>query len=347
MCVNTCGGVSARPGRGRNPQSGQLLPLLFENRDHDHVKQRLLVVHGRERAGEAERPAQLSGAVRSKPCPAGGGIGTGLSDMGATGHGARAATTTTPRLCRHLASHGTPTSDSPNCATPEQAAASRSGDDSPGRLMRRSLLDRSACTSPFRRESAPGERRVATVPSALSRLTAKGIEVTIETGAGTGAFLDDAAYEAAGARVAPDLSATLAGTDVTCKVQPPTPEEAGLLPEGSALVCPPPARHPPATRSSAARPAHLRLQPRPAPPHQPGPVDGRAFLPGDGDGLSGGLLAAERLPRFFPMFMTAAGTVPPAKVLVLGAGVAGLQAIATARRLGAVVRASTSDLPPR
>ncbi|MGC9960292.1 MAG: Re/Si-specific NAD(P)(+) transhydrogenase subunit alpha [Acidimicrobiales bacterium] len=189
------------------------------------------------------------------------------------------------------------------------------------------------------RESVPGERRVATVPSAIARLKAKGIDVTIETGAGAGALFDDAAYVAAGATVAPDLDATFAGTDVIAKVQAPTPEEAGHFPEGSALVCLlQPASHLPLVRVLLARRISafsLDLLPRISRAQAMDALSSQATV----GGYRAGLLAAERLPRFFPMFMTAAGTVPPAKVLVLGAGVAGLQAIATARRLGAIVRA--------
>jgi NAD(P) transhydrogenase subunit alpha len=170
-------------------------------------------------------------------------------------------------------------------------------------------------------------------------LLAKGIDVTIETGAGDGALFADEAYEAAGATIAPDVDATYAGADVVCKVQAPTIAEAGHLPEGSALIC----MLQPAANLELVKVLQTRrigafsldLLPRISRAQAMDALSSQATV----TGYRGGLIAADRLPRFFPMFMTAAGTVPPAKVLVLGAGVAGLQAIATARRLGAVVRA--------
>jgi NAD(P) transhydrogenase subunit alpha len=189
------------------------------------------------------------------------------------------------------------------------------------------------------RESAPGERRVAAVPEVLGRLSAASIDVTIEAGAGAGALHADDAYVAAGAAIAPDWSTLFDGADVTCKVQAPTVEEAGRLPEGSALVCLlQPAADLEMIKVLVARRIgafSLDLLPRISRAQGMDALSSQATV----TGYRGALIAAERLPRFFPMFMTAAGTVPPAKVLVLGAGVAGLQAIATARRLGAVVRA--------
>jgi H+-translocating NAD(P) transhydrogenase subunit alpha len=189
------------------------------------------------------------------------------------------------------------------------------------------------------RESAPGERRVATVPAVISRLLAKDIQVTVETGAGAGALFDDEAYVAAGATVAPDQTTLFGGADVICKVQAPTPEEAERLPEGCAVVSLlQPAVNLELVKVLVARRIgafSLDLLPRISRAQSMDALSSQATV----TGYRAGLIAADRLPRFFPMFMTAAGTVPPAKVLVLGAGVAGLQAIATARRLGAVVRA--------
>jgi H+-translocating NAD(P) transhydrogenase subunit alpha len=189
------------------------------------------------------------------------------------------------------------------------------------------------------RESAPGERRVAVVPEVLGRLAAAAIDVTVESGAGTGALHADDAYTAAGATVAPDWSTLFDGAAVVCKVQAPSADEAARLPEGSALVC----LMQPATDLEMVKVLVTRrigafsldLLPRISRAQGMDALSSQATV----TGYKGALIAAERLPRFFPMFMTAAGTVPPAKVLVLGAGVAGLQAIATARRLGAVVRA--------
>ncbi|HXY44707.1 MAG TPA: Re/Si-specific NAD(P)(+) transhydrogenase subunit alpha [Acidimicrobiales bacterium] len=189
------------------------------------------------------------------------------------------------------------------------------------------------------RESAPGERRVAAVPDVLPRLEAKGIDVTIEAGAGAGALFSDDDYVAAGATIAPDHGALFRRADVICKVQAPTVEEARHLPEGSALICLlQPASNLELVKVLVTRGIgafSLDLLPRISRAQAMDALSSQATV----TGYRGGLIAADRLPRFFPMFMTAAGTVPPAKVLVLGAGVAGLQAIATARRLGAVVRA--------
>jgi NAD(P) transhydrogenase subunit alpha len=189
------------------------------------------------------------------------------------------------------------------------------------------------------RESAPGERRVAAVPDTLRRLQAKDIDVAIEAGAGAGALFDDDSYRAGGATIAKDQNDLFAGADVVAKVQAPSVEEAGRLPEGSALVCLlQPATNLEAIRVLVARRIgafSLDLLPRISRAQAMDALSSQATV----TGYRGALIAADRLPRFFPMFMTAAGTVPPAKVLVLGAGVAGLQAIATARRLGAVVRA--------
>ncbi|MGA2209958.1 MAG: Re/Si-specific NAD(P)(+) transhydrogenase subunit alpha [Acidimicrobiales bacterium] len=189
------------------------------------------------------------------------------------------------------------------------------------------------------RESAPGERRVAAVPETVKRLQPSGIEVTIEAGAGEGALFDDALYADAGAAVAASKDALYADVDVVCKVQAPSLEEAALLPEGSNLICLlQPASNLEVVRVLASRRIGafaLDLLPRISRAQAMDALSSQATV----TGYRGGLIAAERLPRFFPMFMTAAGTVPPAKVLVLGAGVAGLQAIATTRRLGAVVRA--------
>ncbi len=189
------------------------------------------------------------------------------------------------------------------------------------------------------RETTPGERRVATVPEAIARLAAKDIKVTIESGAGLGALYDDESYLAAGATVAPDADVLYGTADVVCKVQPPTLGEAERLREDSALLCMlQPASNLDLVQVLVRRRImafSLDLLPRISRAQAMDALSSQATV----TGYCGALFAASRLHRFFPMFMTAAGTVPPAKVLVLGAGVAGLQAIATARRLGAVVRA--------
>jgi NAD(P) transhydrogenase subunit alpha len=189
------------------------------------------------------------------------------------------------------------------------------------------------------RESLPGELRVAVVPEVLGRLQAAGIDVTVESGAGAGALYTDDAYVAAGATIAPDWGTLFEGAAIVCKVRAPSDEEAARLPEGSGLICMlQPAADLELIKVLVARRIgafSLDLLPRISRAQAMDALSSQATV----TGYRAGLIAADRLPRFFPMFMTAAGTVPPAKVLVLGAGVAGLQAIATARRLGAVVRA--------
>jgi len=184
------------------------------------------------------------------------------------------------------------------------------------------------------KERAAGERRVALVPELAGRLAASGFEVLVERGAGEAASFPDAAYEEAGARVADDVYGEV---DAVVKVQSPSEEEAARLREGQVLVgFLQPLTDPEGIARLAARgvtafamesiPRITRAQPMDA-------LSSQATV----SGYKATLIAAERLPKFFPMLMTAAGTVAPAKVLVLGAGVAGLQAVATARRLGAVV----------
>ena len=184
------------------------------------------------------------------------------------------------------------------------------------------------------KETAPGERRVALVPDVVSRLTGSGFDVLIEKGAGEAASFPDASYSEAGATL---VDGVLGQAEGIVKVQKPSAEEAGKLRQGDVLI----GFLEPLTDEEGVRrladagvvafamesiPRITRAQPMDA-------LSSQATV----SGYKGALLAAERLPKFFPMLTTAAGTVPPAKVLVLGAGVAGLQAIATARRLGAVV----------
>ncbi|MGH2840648.1 MAG: Re/Si-specific NAD(P)(+) transhydrogenase subunit alpha [Gaiellaceae bacterium] len=183
-------------------------------------------------------------------------------------------------------------------------------------------------------ETAPGERRVALVPDVASRLVGAGFTVAVERGAGTSAGFDDAEYEAAGASI---VDAVLGQAEAIVMVQKPSAEEIGKLRSGDVLV----AFLQPLTDPEGIE--RLRTQgvvafamesiPRIT---RAQPMDALSSQATVG-GYKAVLLAAERLPKFFPMLTTAAGTVPPAKVLVLGAGVAGLQALATARRLGAVV----------
>jgi NAD(P) transhydrogenase subunit alpha len=186
-------------------------------------------------------------------------------------------------------------------------------------------------------EILAGERRVAMVPEVLGKLVEAGFEVAVQAGAGRHAFVGDDAYRAAGAVIAD--GDVLAGADVVLSVQPLTAEQVGRLPAGAVTIGFLPAGQQ-LDVVAALRDAHvtsfaLELVPRISRAQTMDALSSQALVAG----YRGTLVAAERLPRFFPMFMTAAGTVAPARVLVLGAGVAGLQAISTARRLGAVVEA--------
>ena len=183
------------------------------------------------------------------------------------------------------------------------------------------------------KELEPDERRVALVPETASRLVAAGFEIAVERGAGAAASFPDETYSDAGAEVVGDAY----GTDGVVKVRKPNAEEVGRLRDGQLLIG---FLEPLTDVEGISRlsergvvafamesiPRITRAQPMDA-------LSSQSTV----SGYKAVVLAAERLPRFFPMLMTAAGTVAPAKVLVLGAGVAGLQAIATAHRLGAVV----------
>jgi len=188
-------------------------------------------------------------------------------------------------------------------------------------------------------ESFAGERRVALIPEVAAKLAATGIEVAVQAGAGVAAHFPDAGYAEKGVTVAADRASLLSGAEVVAKVQPPTVEEVDALAPGTSTVSfLAPSNNLDVILALAAKKAtaySLELVPRISRAQSMDALSSQATV----SGYLAGLAAAERLPKFFPMFMTAAGTVPPAKVLVLGAGVAGLQAIATARRLGAQVRA--------
>jgi len=187
-------------------------------------------------------------------------------------------------------------------------------------------------------ETTPGERRVALVPSVVPKMTVLGAEVAMQTGAGAAAWFPDEAYAAAGVTLL-DAATLFATSGFICKVQPPTLEQVGLMSEGSGVV----SYLQPAADLDLVRAFvnhrisafSLDLLPRISRAQSMDVLSSQALV----SGYRAVLLAAEKLPKFFPLYMTAAGTVPPAKVFVLGAGVAGLQAIATARRLGAMVRA--------
>ena len=189
------------------------------------------------------------------------------------------------------------------------------------------------------RERTPEEKRVALVPDTATKLAAAKLEVSVEAGAGSGAFISDDAYRQAGASVAADEAALLKDADVVLKVQAPSDAEIELLKKGAVLISfLQPATQAATVKALAARGVtafSLELLPRISRAQSMDALSSQASAAG----YKAVLMAAERLGKLFPMMMTAAGTIAPARVLVMGAGVAGLQAIATARRLGAVVSA--------
>lgn len=193
------------------------------------------------------------------------------------------------------------------------------------------------------RETAPGERRVAIVPSDVQRLAAIGATVAIGEGAGHAAGYTDDDYRAAGAQVG-DISGHLSESALAVKVQAPTVEEVDRLPAKSALLSfLAPAAHLDVVarlRDRGLTVLSFDLVPRTSRAQALDALSSQASAAG----YQAAVLAANRLGRMMPMLMTAAGTIPPAKVFVLGAGVAGLQAIATAKRLGASV--SAYDIRP-
>lgn len=188
-------------------------------------------------------------------------------------------------------------------------------------------------------ETRPGERRVALVPDVVKKLVGAGWDVSIQSGAGVAAAFSDDAYKEAGATVAPDVASALSGAGLVVRINAPTAEEVAALPQGVALLSFfGVGQSEDALRALAAKGATIfsfDLLPRISRAQSMDALSSQATV----SGYRAGLAAAENLAKFFPMFMTAAGTVPPAKVLVMGVGVAGLQSIATARRLGAVVKA--------
>ncbi|HYL40183.1 MAG TPA: hypothetical protein VET90_02640, partial [Candidatus Binatus sp.] len=189
------------------------------------------------------------------------------------------------------------------------------------------------------RETAPGERRVALVPEALGKLQAAGLEVLVEQGAGTGALIPDGAFTDAGATVV-STEDLYRQADVIARVQKPSPEEAARLRSGQAVIGLLQPLLDPAlmqTLASAAVTA-ISLDAIPRTLSRAQTMDALSSQANVG-GYKAVILGANAFGRYFPLLTTAAGTAKPANVLILGIGVAGLQAIGTARRLGAVVKA--------
>ncbi len=189
------------------------------------------------------------------------------------------------------------------------------------------------------KESAPGETRVALLPESLKSLLAQDIAVRVEAGAGVAAGASDAAYTAVGATVTADRAQILADADLLPMVNAPNAADQARLKPGTVVIgFLKPLDAIGELTTAIARPVTLfsmELVPRISRAQSMDALSSMATVAGYKAVIS----AADRLPRLFPMLMTAAGTIPPARVFVIGAGVAGLQAIATARRLGAVVEA--------
>jgi NAD(P) transhydrogenase subunit alpha len=189
------------------------------------------------------------------------------------------------------------------------------------------------------KEILPGENRVALVPAAISALSKAGLDVLVESGAGAGCFHADKEYEEAGAKIAQSTDELYLSGDIVFKVRPPEPSEVAKMKEGAALICLMDAffkldlMQQLADRNISG--FGLEFVPRITRAQSMDVLSSMAAIAG----YRAVIDAADLLPKYFPMLMTSAGTITPAKVFVIGAGVAGLMAIATAKRLGAVVEA--------
>jgi NAD(P) transhydrogenase subunit alpha len=188
------------------------------------------------------------------------------------------------------------------------------------------------------------ETRVAATPETVKRLIGLGLTVAVEAGAGSAAAIPDAEFSNAGAEIVPDAAAALAGVGLVFAVQMPLPEQISLIPRGALLICIANAFADTAVVSALAEAGidcvAMELLPRITRAQAMDVLSSQA----NQAGYRAVIEAADAFPRGFPMMMTAAGTVPPARLFVIGAGVAGLQAIATARRLGGIV--SATDVRP-
>jgi NAD(P) transhydrogenase subunit alpha len=190
-------------------------------------------------------------------------------------------------------------------------------------------------------ETVEGEKRVALVPEVVKQLSGKGFKIVVQSRAGIGAGFQDQDYEQSGATIAASASEAIASADVVLKVVGPTDSDSSLveLKSGQSLIA---FLFPGSNMSATSRLAKqgvssyaMELIPRITRAQSMDALSSMSTIAG----YKGALMAANSLGKFFPMFMTAAGTLPPARALVIGAGVAGLQAIATCRRLGAIVEA--------
>jgi NAD(P) transhydrogenase subunit alpha len=189
------------------------------------------------------------------------------------------------------------------------------------------------------KETAPGERRVALVPESVARLTAAGLEVLIESGAGSGALIPDQAYTEAGAKVVSSVD-LYGDSDVVLRVQKPGPSEVKVMRKGQVVIGLLQPLIDPKTASALADKGvtAISLDAIPRTLSRAQSMDALSSQANVG-GYKAVLIATNAFGRYFPLLTTAAGTAKPANVLILGIGVAGLQAIGTARRLGAIVKA--------
>jgi NAD(P) transhydrogenase subunit alpha len=190
------------------------------------------------------------------------------------------------------------------------------------------------------RETAPGETRVALTPQAITALIADGVQVVVQSGAGDASFIGDEAFREAGATIVPDAAALYGDADVVVRVGRPSDEETGMLRKGAIVIgtlgtlsSPEVARR---LAENGVTAISMDSIPRITRAQSMDTLSSQATV----GGYKAVLIAAERLPKFMPLLTTAAGTVRPARGIVMGAGVAGLMAIGTARRLGAVVEAT-------
>lgn len=189
------------------------------------------------------------------------------------------------------------------------------------------------------KETVPNERRVALIPDAVKKYAASGLTVLVQAGAGEGSFFSDGAYTQAGAKIVPDAATLYGQGDLIVKIQKPDPQEIDQMKPGATLI----AFLQPMTNLDLVRQLVQRritafsmdAIPRTTRAQYMDALSSMATVAG----YKAVLLAADHTAKFFPLLTTAAGTIPPAKVLIIGAGVAGLMAIGTARRLGAVVEA--------
>lgn len=189
------------------------------------------------------------------------------------------------------------------------------------------------------KEQAPGEQRVATVPEVVQKLTKSGYEIRVEHDAGAGAFYPDDLYVAAGAKIAPGRAELLDGATIVLCVQPPAIADVEMLAENTIVIGFMNAANNLSTvarmRDRKITAFALELVPRITRAQSMDALSSQATA----GGYAAAILGADNCPKFLPMLTTAAGTIRPATVLILGAGVAGLMAIATAKRLGAMVEA--------